>query len=83
MSCSKGSFISVYKDLLSEDDKIVTHVVNENQLIVTKPNVAHANGFPEDTKFLNLVRGEREHKNYGISHTMPMKIVDTTLKSYF
>ena len=29
--------------------------VNENQLIVTKPNVAHAMVFPEDTKFLNLV----------------------------
>ena len=77
---TKGSFISVYKDLLSEDDKIVTHVVNENQLIVTKPNVAHAMVFPEDTKFLNLVRGEREHKNYGISHTMPMKIVDDSFK---
>ena len=77
---TKGSFISVYKDLLSEDDKIVTHVVNENQLIVTKPNVAHAMVFPEDTKFLNLVRGEREHKNYGISHTMPMKIVDDNFK---
>ncbi len=77
---TKGSFISVYKDLLSGDDKIVTHVVNENQLIVTKPNVAHAMVFPEDTKFLNLVRGEREHKNYGISHTMPMKIVDDNFK---
>ena len=77
---TKGSFISVYKNLLSEDDKIVTHVVNENQLIVTKPNVAHAMVFPEDTKFLNLVRGEREHKNYGISHTMPMKIVDDNFK---
>ena len=78
---TKGSFISVYKDLLSEDDKIVTHVVNENQLVVTKPNVAHAMVFPEDTKFLNLVRGEREHKNYGISHTMPLKIVDENFKN--
>ena len=77
---TKGRFISVYKDLLSEDDKIVTHVVNENQLIVTKPNVAHAMVFSEDSKFLNLVRGEREHKNYGISHTMPMKIVDENFK---
>jgi len=78
---TKGQFISVYKDLLSNDDKLVTHLVNENQLIVTKPNVAHAMVFSKDTKFLNLVRGEREHKNYGISHTMPLKIVDEKLKN--
>ena len=29
-----------------------------------------------DSIFLNLVRGEREHKNYGITHTMPYKLLD-------
>ena len=64
----KGQFISVYKDLLNESSQKITHVVNEGDLIVTKPNVAHTMVFTKDSIFLNLVRGEREHKNYG-SHT--------------
>jgi hypothetical protein len=54
----------------------VTHVVNEGDLIVTKPNVAHAMVFTKDSVFLNLVRGEREHKNYGITHTLPYKLIN-------
>ncbi len=65
----KGQFISVYKDLLNENSQKVTHVVNEGDLIVTKPNVAHAMVFTKDSVFLNLVRGEREHENYGVTHT--------------
>tara|TARA_B100000686_G_C16696717_1_gene920962 strand:- start:179 stop:1525 length:1347 start_codon:yes stop_codon:yes gene_type:complete len=38
--------------------------------------VAHAMVFTKDSIFLNLVRGEREHKNYGITHTMPYKLVE-------
>ena len=38
----KGQFISVYKDLLEENSPVITHVVSEGDLIVTKPNVAHA-----------------------------------------
>ena len=26
--------------------------------------------FSKDTTFLNLVRGERDHENYGITHTI-------------
>jgi dTDP-4-dehydrorhamnose 3,5-epimerase-like enzyme len=59
----KGQFISVYKDLINEKTKRVTHVVNEGDLIVTKPNVAHTMVFTKDSIFLNLVRGEREHHN--------------------
>ena len=76
----KGQFISVYKDLLEANSPIVTHVVNEGDLIVTKPNVAHSMIFSKDTTFLNLVRGEREHKNYGITHTLPFKLVDEKIK---
>ena len=72
----KGQFISVYKDLINKKTNRVTHVVNEGDLIVTKPNVAHAMVFTEDSIFLNLVRGEREHKNYGITHTLPYILVD-------
>ena len=76
----KGQFISLYKDLLSSNSKCVTHLVNAGDLIVTKPNVAHAMVFTKDSIFLNLVRGEREHKNYGITHTLPFKLVDNKIK---
>ena len=45
-------------------------------MIVTQPNVAHAMIFSQDSIFLNLVRGEREHENYGITHTLPYVLVD-------
>jgi nucleoside-diphosphate-sugar epimerase/quercetin dioxygenase-like cupin family protein len=77
----KGQFISVYKDLLDKDAIVQTHVVNAGDLVVTKPNVAHAMLFTEDTIFLNLVRGEREHKNYGITHTIPHELVNDNLKN--
>ena len=43
--------------------------------------------FSKDTVFLNLVRGEREHENYGITHTIKHNLVsekekDTLLKIY-
>ncbi len=76
----KGQFISLYKDLIFKKSEIVTHVVNEGDLIVTKPNVAHAMVFTKDSVFLNLVRGEREHKNYGITHTMPYQLVDNDIR---
>ncbi len=72
----KGQFISIYKDLINDSSLRITHVVNEGDLIVTKPNVAHSMVFTKDSIFLNLVRGEREHKNYGITHTLPYKLVD-------
>ena len=72
----KGQFISIYKDVTDESAHKVTHVVNEGEMIVTQPNVAHTMVFTEDSIFLNLVRGEREHENYGITHTIPYKFVD-------
>ena len=82
----KGQFISIYKDLLNKNSIKVTHVVNEGDMIVTKPNVAHTMVFTKDSIFLNLVRGEREHKNYGITHTLPYKLVNEAerefIKSY-
>ena len=76
----KGQFISVYKDLINKHTETVSHIVNEGDLIVTKPNVAHAMVFTKNSIFLNLVRGEREHKNYGITHTKPYVLVDNNLK---
>ena len=72
----KGQFISIYKDLVDDNAIKVTHIVNEGDMIVTQPNVAHTMVFTKDTIFLNLVRGEREHENYGITHTIPYKFVN-------
>ncbi len=77
----KGQFISIYKDLLNNKTHKITHVVNEGDLIVTKPNVAHAMVFSKDSIFLNLVRGEREHKNYGVTHTIKYDFVNKEEKN--
>jgi len=77
---TKGQFISVYQDLLNLKSQKITHVVNEGDLIVTKPNVAHAMVFTKDSTFLNLVRGEREHENYGVTHTIRHNLVDNKEK---
>ncbi len=71
----KGQFISLYKSLLEKNSPKITHVINEGDSVVTKPNVAHTMVFTKDSIFLNLVRGEREHNNYGITHTLPYPLV--------
>jgi len=71
----KGQFISLYKSLMEKNAPKVTHIVNEGDCVVTKPNVAHTMVFTKDSIFLNLVRGEREHDNYGITHTLPYPLV--------
>ncbi len=73
---TKGQIIEVYKDILNPNSPKITQVVNEGQLSVIKPNVAHTMVFTKDTTFLNLVRGEREHDNYGITHTIKHVFVD-------
>ena len=62
----KGQFISIYKDVVDDKALKVTHVVNEGEMIVTQPNVAHTMIFTEDSIFLNLVRGERNMKIMGL-----------------
>ena len=37
--------------------------------------------FTKDTTFLNLVRGERDHDNYGITHTIKHIFVDEKEKN--
>ena len=66
----KGQIIEVFQDLLNPGSPKITQVVNEGQQSIIKPNVAHTMVFSKDTIFLNLVRGEREHENYGITHTI-------------
>ena len=61
--------------MLNPNSPKITQVVNEGQLSIIKPNVAHTMVFSKDTTFLNLVRGEREHDNYGITHTIKHNFV--------
>ena len=78
---TKGQFIEVFKDILNENSPKITQVVNEGQLSVIKPNVAHTMVFSKDTIFLNLVRGERDHDNYGVTHTIKHLFVDDKEKN--
>ena len=73
---TKGQIIEVFQDILNSNSPKITQVVNEGQLSIIKPNVAHTMVFTKDTTFLNLVRGEREHDNYGITHTIKHVFVD-------
>jgi len=71
----KGEYISVCKDLLEKDALKITKLINPGDLVVTRPNVAHTMVFTKDSILLNLVSGEREHENYGITHTISHKIL--------
>ncbi len=73
---TKGQIIEVYQDIINPNSPKITQVVNAGQLSVIKPNVAHTMVFTKDTTFLNLVRGERDHENYGITHTIKHVFVD-------
>ena len=76
----KGKYISVIKDLSIPNALIETKVIHKGDMAIIKPNVAHTMVFLEDSVFLNLVRGEREHENYGITHTIPYQLVDKTMR---
>jgi len=75
----KGSFISITKDLANKNSVVETRLINEGDLSTIPPYVAHTMVFLEDSIFLNLVNGEREHQNYGVTHTIPHKLVNEKL----
>jgi len=72
----KGQIIEIFQDILNPNSPKITQVVSKGQLSIIKPNVAHTMVFTKDTSFVNLVRGEREHDNYGITHTIKHNFVD-------
>ena len=45
-----------------------TRLIKAGELSTIPPHVAHTMVFLEDSVFLNLVTGDREHENYGITH---------------
>ncbi len=77
---TKGQIIEVFQDIINPGSPKITQVVNEGELSIIKPNVAHAMVFTKDTTFLNLVRGERDHDKYGITHTVKHVFVDNDEK---
>ena len=78
---TKGQIIEIYQDIINPNAPKITQVVNAGQLSIIKPNVAHTMVFTKDTTFLNLVRGERDHENYGITHTVRHLFVDEEEKN--
>ena len=76
----KGQYISVLRDLSIPNAPLETQVINAGDLSTIKPNVAHTMVFTQDSVFLNLVRGEREHENYGITHTIRHVLVDDKMR---
>ena len=78
---TKGQIIEIFQDILNPNSPKITQVVNAGQISIIKPNVAHTMIFTKDTTFLNLVRGEREHENYGITHTIKHVFVDEDEKN--
>ncbi|MDC3127811.1 NAD-dependent epimerase/dehydratase family protein, partial [Candidatus Pelagibacter bacterium] len=78
---TKGQIIEVFQDVINSNSPKMTQVVNEGQLSIIKPNVAHTMVFTKDTTFLNLVRGERDHENYGITHTIKHEFVSEKEKN--
>jgi len=77
-----GSYISVTKDLLKPNAEIETKWVRAGELSIIPPNVAHAMIFLSDSVFVNLVNGEREHANYGVTHTIPYVVADEQLVTF-
>ena len=75
-----GQYISVLKDLSDKNAVIETNIINPGDLAVIHPNVAHTMVFLEDSIFLNLVRGEREHINYGETHTIFYELVSENFR---
>jgi oxalate decarboxylase/phosphoglucose isomerase-like protein (cupin superfamily) len=78
---TKGQIIEIFQDIINPNAPKITQVVNAGQLSIIKPNVAHTMVFTKDTTFLNLVRGERDHENYGITHTIKHVFVDDKEKN--
>ena len=78
---TKGQIIEIFQDIINPNAPKITQVVNAGQLSIIKPNVAHTMVFTKDTTFLNLVRGERNHENYGITHTIRHLFVDEKEKN--
>ena len=71
-----GKYISITKDLLKKDSVVETRIINSGEISTIPPNVAHTMVFLEDSTFVNLVSGNRDHKNFNQTHTLKYDLVD-------
>ena len=69
-----GKYISVFKDLTDPQATINSQVIHAGDLSVMPPMVAHTMIFVEDSTFINLVPGNRDHDKFG-EHTVPFVLV--------
>ena len=69
-----GKYISVFKDLLMPNSKTHSQIINAGDLAVMPPMVAHTMIFLEDSTFINLVGGNRDHDKFG-QHTVSYELV--------
>lgn len=69
-----GKYISIYKDLLYPNSLIKHHLISAGDLVITPPMVVHTMIFLEDSVFINLVNGNRDHNKFG-EHTIPLILV--------
>ena len=51
---TKGQIIEVFQDIINPNSPKITQVVNEGQLSIIKPNVAHTMVFTKDTTLFNF-----------------------------
>ena len=58
-------------------------MIHEGDLVTTEPLVAHTMVFIENSIFLNLVNGERDHKNYVKTHTIPYQLISKEEKDFY
>lgn len=77
-----GSYISITKDLMKPNSVEETKLIKAGELSIIPPFVAHTMVFLENSVFLNLVTGEREHENYGITHTIKYELVNKDLGNF-
>lgn len=69
-----GKYVGVYKDINEPDGKIEERLIEAGDIEIIQPNIAHTMVFLENSIFINLVKGEREHENFG-QHTIQYEVV--------
>ncbi|MEK6878003.1 MAG: hypothetical protein AABY22_00265 [Nanoarchaeota archaeon] len=69
-----GKYVSVFKDLSSPDNPIRHQIVQAGDLSTIPPQVAHTMIFLEDSVFVNLVKGNRDHDKFE-EHTIKCELV--------
>ncbi|MEK6823653.1 MAG: hypothetical protein AABY06_01335 [Nanoarchaeota archaeon] len=69
-----GKYVSVFKDLSLENSLIRHQLIEAGDLSIMPPKIAHTMIFLEDSVFLNLVNGNRNHNEFS-EHTIKYELV--------